>query len=174
MPRLPALITKDQIPEAAHAAFDSIAATRNRVGGPFAVLMHSPEVAARAAHLGTYVRFESTLPPAIRELATSVAAHVCECAYEWAAHETQARTAGIPDAVIEPVPNDGDVDVLDAAHALVIHYGREILTRHRVDDATFEAARARYGAQGVIDLTATFGYYALLATALNAAEVRPA
>ena len=52
-------------------------------------------------------------------------------------------------------------------HALVIRYGRGILGIHRVDDATFEAARARYGAQGVIDLTATFGYYSLLACALK-------
>jgi 4-carboxymuconolactone decarboxylase len=173
MPRLPELNTRDTIPADAEAAFDAIAASRRRVGGPFAVMLHSPEVAARAAHLGSYIRFESTLPAAVRELATIVAAHECECAYEWAAHERAAREAGVPDAVIEAVAQDAQIDGLDDEHALVIRYGRGILTRHRVDDATFEAARARYGERGVIDLTATFGYYSLLACTLNACAVEP-
>ena len=32
--------------------FDSIAASRGRVGGPFAVLLTGPEAAVRTAHLG--------------------------------------------------------------------------------------------------------------------------
>jgi 4-carboxymuconolactone decarboxylase len=174
MARLPELTTRESAPPDGLAAFDAIAASRRRVGGPFAVMLHSPEVAARAAHLGTYIRFDSSLPSAVRELATIVAAHECECAYEWAAHERAAREAGVPDAVIDVVAGNGDVDSLSEEHALVIRYGRDILTRHRVDDSTFEAARERYGERGVIDLTATFGYYSLLACALNATGVEPA
>jgi 4-carboxymuconolactone decarboxylase len=174
MARLPELTTKEQLPSEAQAAFDAIAETRNRVGGPFAVMMHSPEVAARAAHLGTYIRFESSLPKQIIELATIVAAHECECAYEWNAHARAALAAGVPDAVVAAVADGAGLDAMDDEYALVIRYGREILSKHRVDEATFDAARARFGERGIIDLTATFGYYALLASVLNAVEVLPA
>jgi 4-carboxymuconolactone decarboxylase len=174
MARLPELTTRESVSPDGLTAFDAIAASRRRVGGPFAVMLHSPEVAARAAHLGTYIRFESSLPPTVRELATIVAAHECECAYEWSAHERAAREAGVPDAVIDVVARNGELDGLGEEHALVIRCGRDILTRHRVDDATFEAARARYGERGVIDLTVTFGYYSLLACVLNATGVEAA
>jgi 4-carboxymuconolactone decarboxylase len=50
---------------------------------------------------------------------------------------------------------------------------RELLQQKRVADATFAAATQRYGTQGVIDLTATVGYYSLMACLLNALEVIP-
>ena len=55
----------------------------------------------------------------------------------------------------------------------MIRYGRELLRGKRVSDRTFGAARERFGVQGVTELTATLGYYAMLACALNAFEVEP-
>ena len=56
---------------------------------------------------------------------------------------------------------------------LVIRYGRELLRDKRVSEGTFSAARDRFGVQGVTELTATLGYYAMLACALNAFGVAP-
>jgi 4-carboxymuconolactone decarboxylase len=50
---------------------------------------------------------------------------------------------------------------------------RQLLVSHRTDDATIAALRARLGLQGVVELTATIGYYAMLACTLNAFDVRP-
>ena len=174
MPRMPMLSTRDQLLPAARPAFDAIAESRGRVGGPFAVMLHAPEVAARAAHLGSYIRFESGLSKPVRELATLVAAHVWQCGYEWGAHERQALAAGVPEATIAIVANDGSVDALTAEEAVVVRFGRELLTAHRVEDPTFTAARAAFGDRGVVELTSTFGYYAMLACVLNMAEVEPA
>ena len=63
---------------------------------------------------------------------------------------------------------------MTAEEALVIGYCRELLHDHRVSEATFEAARARYGDQGLVDLTALVGYYVMLACGLNAFEAEPA
>lgn len=153
--------------------FDSIAASRGRVGGPFSVLLNSPEVAGRAAHLGAYLRFESILPDAHKELAIITAAREFDCEYEWGAHEVLARKAGVRDEAIDVVANKRDVTGLNEDEALIVSYGREILTDHRVSKATYDAAMAKYGEQGVTELTATFGYYCMLACALNAFEVEP-
>lgn len=156
-----------------HGIFDSIAASRGRVGGPFAVLLNSPEVAGRAAHLGAYLRFESTIPDADKELAIITAAREFDCEYEWGAHEVLARKAGVREEAISVVANKGDISGLSDSEALIVSYGREILVDHRVSKTTYDAATAKYGEQGVTELTVTFGYYGMLACALNAFEVEP-
>ena len=59
--RVPLISRRDEVAPEHRAAFDAIAESRGRVAGPFSVLLHSPEVAKRAAHLGAYIRFESPL-----------------------------------------------------------------------------------------------------------------
>ena len=174
MPRIPEITVKEALPEDQHPIFDAIAASRGRVGYPFSLLLNSPEVAGRVAHLGTYLRFESTLAPTDRELAIITAAREFDCAFEWAAHVRAARTAGVREEAIAAVDNDGSLAALTAEEALIVEYGRQLFRRHRIAEDTFQAAKARFGDQGVTDLTALMGYYGLLACALNAFEVQPA
>ena len=55
--------------------------------------------------------------------------------------------------------------------ALVHDYCAELLRRRgQVNDALWSQAVARFGEPGVVDLTATCGYYALLALVMNAAR----
>ena len=170
--RLPLITSKDSLPAEAQHHFDAIAASRGgRVGGPFAVMMHSPDVASRTAHVGTYVRFESVLPQRLRELAAMVASREFDCEYEWGAHAAGAAREGVPQAAIEAIAAGGEPGDLPEEESLIVRYGRQLLATHRVDDETFEAVRALLGEQGVIDLTATLGYYAMIACSLNVAEV---
>lgn len=174
MARLPEHRTKDALPAESHAAFDAIAAARNGVvRGPFAIMLPSPDVALRSAHLGTYVRFESKLTPRVRELTALTVA--CECAvnYERAAHLVSAPGAGVPQAAIDAVVNRTSEVGLEPEDANLIRFTRAILNHHRVDDATFSTVRAQLGEQAFIDFMATVGYYAMLAVTLNATEVPP-
>lgn len=173
MARITQITERYQVDEESQHIFDSIATSRGRVSGPFSVLLNSPEVAGRAAHLGSYIRFESSLSPAERELAIITTAREFDCAFEWAAHATLAQEAGVRDEAIETVANNGELSDLADDESLIIGYGREILRSHRVSDDTFAAAKAKFGEQGVTELTATIGYYGMLACALNAFEVRP-
>lgn len=173
MTRITQITERSQVDSDKQHIFDSIATSRGRVSGPFSVLLNSPEVAGRAAHLGSYIRFESTLTPSQRELAIITTAREFDCAYEWAAHATLAKEAGVREAAIETIANNGDLSDLTEDEALIVAYGREILRGHRVSDGTFAAAKAQFGEQGVTELTATIGYYGMLACALNAFEVRP-
>src|SRR5207247_9388916 len=64
-------------------------------------------------------------------------------------------------------------DRLTEDEALLVRYATDLLAARRVDDATFAAVRKRLGLEGVVELTATVGYYAMLACTLNAFDVRP-
>ena len=68
MARLPE-VQREDLPADQQNFYDGIAQTRGEVRGPFAMLLHSPDVASRIAHVGTYIRFETTLEPPMRELA---------------------------------------------------------------------------------------------------------
>ena len=87
---------------------------------------------------------------------------------------TLAREAGVREEAIQVVANRGALELLGEDEARIVKYGRELLRDHRVSDETFEAAKTRFGNQGVTELTATMGYYAMLAYGLNAFEVEPA
>lgn len=173
MARITQITTKDQVPADKTHIFESIASSRGQVSGPFAVLLNSPEVAGRAAHLGTYLRFESTLDAADRELAIITTSREFDCGYEWAAHARLAKEAGVRQEAIDVVANRGSLDSLTDDEALIVSYGRELFRDHRISDATFDAAKAKFGDQGVTELTATMGYYGMLACALNAFQVEP-
>lgn len=173
MTRITQITERSQVDADKQDIFDSIATSRGRVSGPFSVLLNSPEVAGRAAHLGSYIRFESTLTPSQRELAIITTAREFDCSYEWAAHATLAQQAGVRESAIETIANRGDLSSLNDDEALIVGYGRELLRSKRVTDDTYNAAKAKFGEQGVTELTATIGYYGMLACALNAFEVRP-
>lgn len=173
MARVPQITSKSDLPTEHGDIFDAIAESRGRVGGPFSVLLNSPEVAGRTAHLGSYIRFESTLPPVDRELAIITTSREFDCGYEWAAHATLALEAGVRQEAIDVITSGGDLGGLTEDEALIVRYGRELFRAHRVSEETFSAARDRYGDKGVTELTATMGYYGMLACALNAFEVTP-
>jgi 4-carboxymuconolactone decarboxylase len=72
--RMPPL-DAEQMDEAQRAAAaELIAGPRKAVTGPFVALLRSPRLMQRLQKVGEYLRFESSLRPAISELATLVVA----------------------------------------------------------------------------------------------------
>ncbi len=173
MPRLREITSKQDLPEDKQSVLDYLAETRGSVRVPFSIVLNSPEACARIAHLGTYLRFESSLPPQVTELATLTVARHFDCEHEWLQHSRLAREAGVDEAALAAIANRRDLASLKDDQALPVRYAREILEGHAVSAETFAAAQRRFGAEGVIDLTATVGYYSLMACLLNALEIVP-
>lgn len=173
MARIPLIERKDELPAEHHAAFELIAQSRGKVAGPFGVLLHCPEVAKRAAHLGAYLRFESALSGVDRELAILATARAMDCRYEWAAHVPLAKKAGVRGEAIAAIRDRRAPAGLLPDEAEIVAYVTQLLHAHRVDEATFAALRGRFGTPGLVELTTTLGYYALVACTLNAFDVQP-
>jgi 4-carboxymuconolactone decarboxylase len=172
--RIPLVERKEDLPADNRAVWDQIAESRGHVAGPFAALLHAPEVARRVGHLGAYVRFESTaLTGPQRELAILATARAMDCRYEWAAHVPLARDAGVRPEAIAAIRDRSAPAGLTPEEAEIVAYVTRLLRDHRVDEATFAAARERLGDPSLVELTATAGYYAMLACALNAFAIAP-
>jgi 4-carboxymuconolactone decarboxylase len=172
MTRVVEVKQREAVPEDARAAFDEIVASRGSIHGPFGVLLHSPELARRAASLGGYLRHESSLPARVRETAVLATAGLTECAYEWAAHEPIAREAGVPATVIDAIRERRRAD-LDAEARDIYDLAVGIIQTHRVPADLFDRMNTRLGLTALVETVAVIGYWSFVAATLNTFEVLP-
>jgi 4-carboxymuconolactone decarboxylase len=173
MARLPPITSKDQVAAKDHATFDSIVASRGAVQGPFTMFLHSPELAGRLADLGAYVRFEGSLDMRVRVLAAMTAAREFEAVYVWGAQTGGARRLGVPEETIAAIRENHSRGI-PPEDAEIVEFTRQLLRRHRVDEASFKKIQSRFGDDGLIQLTGAIGYYSMLAMTVNACELEAA
>ena len=173
MARIPLIARADEMAPAHREVWLRIAKSRGSVVGPFAALLHSPVLADRTAELGAYIRFDSELSAMDRELVILSVARVLDCHFEWAYHVREARKAGVSAQTIAAIRERRAPAGLTDDEAEIVRYVEQLLVAHRTDDRTVAALRERFGVQGLVELTATIGYYAMLACTLNAFEIQP-
>ena len=171
MARIATIDKKEDLAAEDQKVYDAIAQSRGVVGGPWRALLHSPEMAQRTMHLGSYVRFESTLDHKLVEFAALVSARELDCKHEWAAHVNHAQKAGISMETIRAVHQKKSVENFSTEDAQIVSFVREMIQTHRVSEPTFQAIFNRFGEKGMVELTATIGYYAMLACTLNTFDV---
>jgi len=173
MARLPHITSKDQLEAKHHAAYEAIAASRGAVQGPFLMFMHSPDLAERVAHLGAYVRFEGSLDMKVRVLAAMTVAREFHAMYVWGAQTGGARRLGVPETTIAAIREDHSRGI-PPEDLEIVDFTRQLLRKHRVDDALFKKLHLRLGNDQVVQLTTAIGYYTLLGMTVNACELEPA
>jgi 4-carboxymuconolactone decarboxylase len=146
---------------------DLLAGKRTSLGGPFNVFLRSPELGNLAQKLGEQVRFNSSLPPRLNEMAILMTARWWASQYEWHAHEPLAQKAGLSADVIAAVHAGRRPARMQPDETAIYEFATELRERRRVSDATFRNAVKLFGERGVMDLIATMGYYDLVSMTLN-------
>jgi 4-carboxymuconolactone decarboxylase len=169
MPRIPEL-TRDDVPEELREAFDAVMAT-GKPQGPSAIAIHSPELARRRGPLSNYLRFETSIPDRILELAILITARCMDCPYVWNAHAGPARKAGVSEALIAALRWNDPIPDAPADETALVTYGQELLRTHAVREKTFKEAHEQFGTQHLVELTSLMGHYAQNAFFLNAFAV---
>lgn len=152
---------------AAQAVIDG---PRGALYGPFVPLIRSPELMSAAQRMGEYLRYRSAIGTRLTELAILVTARQWSQQVEWAIHAPIACEYGINETVIAAIAARRQPEGLLADEALVYAFCMQLQQRQRVDDATYAAALAAFGEQGVVDLMGINGYYTFLAMVMNAAQ----
>lgn len=174
MPRLPLVDPANLTPSQAEVYKAIAGGPRGRVGGPFAVLLHSPGLAQWVEKVGAYLRYESRLPARTRELCIAVVAAHWKADTEWNTHAPLALRHGVPAEVIASIGANARPEFAEEADRVAYEYAQELLATSNPSDETFQAAHRMFGDEGVVDLTGVVGYYTFLAMVLNAAQVKPA
>ena len=79
-------------------ADDILKVSSAALGGPYNALLRSPEMARRCFDFLDYLRFKTSVPLRLNELAILIQARISNAQYEWWAHERIARKAGLSQA----------------------------------------------------------------------------
>jgi GGDEF domain-containing protein len=79
----------------------------------------------------------------------------------------------VPDSTITAIRENHSRGI-PAEDAQIVDFTRQLLRKHRADDATAKAVLARFGNDEFIQLTGAIGYYSLLCMTVNACELEAA
>lgn len=151
---------------------EKIMGSRNRISGPFNVLLRSPELADRLQNVGAYVRYNSVIPKNLSEFAIMVTARQWNSQLEWHLHYPEATGAGVKPQVLADLAAQKRPAGMSADEDLVYDFATALhRDKGHMNDALFEKARTRFGEKGVVDLIGINGYYAAVAMTINAGNV---
>ena len=172
MARIPQ-VTRDDVPDGEKSAYDEFMKSRGSrpFAGPYALLLHMPEMAQRLEALRTYIRDEASVPQKLQELVMITMAREMDCAFIWYAHAAAARQAGIRDDIVDNIRDMKPLTNLDADELAVVHFTRELLQNRKVSQTTFDTAIKRFGQRGMMTLTNLVACYAVLAYNMNTYEL---
>jgi 4-carboxymuconolactone decarboxylase len=167
MPEIPV----DKMTDAQKKAASEFAEGRGyAVRGPFAAMLRSPEVMLRAKAMGDYVRFKTTIPARLNELAIIITARQWTQNYEWQAHRPLAERAGLKPEIAQAIADGHRPTGMAEDEEIVYDFSVELHGNKSVSDATYKRALEKFGEQGIIDLTAANAYYTFNAMMLNVAR----
>ena len=144
-----------------------ISGERRGAGGPFNVLLRSPEMGDLAQQFGASMRFHSSMPRKLNEFAIIITARHWTSHYEWYAHRRAAQEAGLSQAIIDAVASGRRPSGMNADEEAVYTFCTELLTTKQVSDKTFQTTKEKFGERGVVDLIGVTGYYQLVSMLLN-------
>ena len=169
MARVP-YVAREELDAEGQAIYDQIRQDRNaaEVGLQFRALLHSPKAAGHLTSMGAQLRFQSSMPDSLKELAIILTAREWNSGIEWTGHAVAAAREGISDDAIESIRTWKAPEGLNADEATVARFVHESLRGKDVSEETFSAAQELLGVDGVVDLTLTVSYYSALAIAQNA------
>ena len=161
-------IPLDKMTPAQRSVADAImSGPRKGMNGPFNAWLRSPELADRLQKVGEYVRFKTSIPPRLNELAILVTARAWTAQYEWYAHYQYAVKAGLPPAVADDIAAGKRPSKMESDEAIVYDFTRELIDTKQVSDANFNAMKDKFGERGVVDLVGLVGYYHIVSMLLN-------
>ncbi|MGP0090599.1 MAG: carboxymuconolactone decarboxylase family protein [Xanthobacteraceae bacterium] len=171
--RMQPIPLEQMTPEQKRVADAIVSGPRKTLSGPFNAWLRSPELADRLQRVGEFLRFNTSLDHRLNEFAILITGQFWSCQYEWYAHYPLAIKAGLKPEVAAELAQGKRPSGMQEDEAIVYDFSTQLHRNKNVDDATYQAAIARLGEQGVMDLIAVNGYYDVVAMTLNVAQVMP-
>jgi 4-carboxymuconolactone decarboxylase len=166
-------LTPEQMTDEQRAVVDAIQSGPRGAGlrGPFNALLRSPVLCDLVQRVGAYVRFSSSIPAPLNEMAICMAGRKWGAQYEFYAHRRLGIDAGLNPAILDAIalgrrPADMTVD-----ETIVYDFVTDLLSTGQASDRSYGAAMDRFGERGIMDLVGAVGYYSMVSMVLNVAQV---
>jgi 4-carboxymuconolactone decarboxylase len=149
---------------------DIVSGPRGSFVGPFVPLLRSPELENRLQRVGEYLRFSAAIGRRNTEFIILVTARSWSQQFEWGQHAPIAQKEGIKPETIAAIADGRRPPNMTDEEDMLYNFADELLRNKTVSEPAFARVKAKFGEQGVIDLTGLMGYYTTLAMIMNVAQ----
>jgi 4-carboxymuconolactone decarboxylase len=165
--RFKALTYDDMTPAQKTMVEHLLSGPRAGADGPFNALLRSPEMGDLAQQFGAAVRFNSSVPRKLNEMAIIITARYWTAQYEWQAHHRAALQAGLSPTIADAIASGKRPMGMEKDEEAVYNFCSELLNTKQVSDATYKAAKEAVSERGVVDLIGVMGWYQTVSMLLN-------
>src|SRR4029077_5667464 len=107
----------------------------------------------------------------IQELIITIAARQWDSDYVFNSHAPRAVKNGIQQSTVDTMMCNAGPTFYKEDEQVVYDYCIQLVSNKSVDEDTYQHALRLFGTQGIIELTATLGYYAMICMTLNAHQI---
>jgi 4-carboxymuconolactone decarboxylase len=137
---------------------------------PYRAYVRNPDLAPRLSALSDYLRWNTSLPPRLSELAILITARQWTAQYEWFAHYPLALKGGLDAKVAGDIAAGKRPDNMKDDEAALYDLAVALYRDKKVSDPVYKAALDKFGERGIMDIIGIIGYYDLVSMTLITME----
>lgn len=116
-------------------------------------------MAQKLIGLADYLRWHSSLPPRLSELAILITAREWTAQYEWYAHYPQAMKGGLDPKVAAAIAEGKRPETMKDDEKALYDLATSLYRDRKVSDAVYKAALDQLGERGIVDMIGIIGFY---------------
>lgn len=151
--------------------YDELKAKRGTIDGMYLTLLNHPDLAEKIGQLGTYLRFESSLPADVREVTILSIAGYFRAGYEWVKHVPPAKQAGVSDEVIAAIRKGEKLETYSPEYGFIQKLVPIVLKHQNIPLLLQESLIKTLGVSGLIELVILCGFYNMIAGVISSFDV---
>jgi len=133
---------------------------------PYRAYIRNPDLAPRLSALSDYLRWNTSLPPRLSEMAILITARQWTAQYEWFAHYPLALKGGLDPKIAGAIAEGKRPDGMKDDEAALYDLAMALYRDKQVSEAVYKAALEKFGERGIMDIIGIMGYYDLVSMTL--------
>jgi len=140
---------------------------------PYRAYIRNTDLASKLSSLSDCLRWNTSLPPRLSELAILITAREWTAQYEWFAHYPFALKGGFDPKVAEAIAEGRRPDGMKDDEAALYDLATALCRERKVSDSVYKAALDKFGERGIMDIIGIIGYYDLVSMTLITMQAIP-
>jgi 4-carboxymuconolactone decarboxylase len=136
------------------------------VNPPYRAHIYNPDLANRLTAMSEYLRWNTSLPPRLSELAILITARQWTAQYEWYAHYPLALKGGLDPNIADAIAEGKRPEGMKEDETALYDLASELYRDKKVSDPVYKAALGQFGERGIMDIIGIIGYYDLVSMTL--------
>ncbi|WP_316395249.1 carboxymuconolactone decarboxylase [Bradyrhizobium sp. 33ap4] len=141
---------------------------------PYRAYIRNPDLAPKLSNLSEYLRWNTSLPARLSEMAILITARHWTAQYEWSAHHPLAIKGGLDPKIADAIAKGTRPESMKDDEAALYDLGIALYRDKEVSDAVYKAALDKFGERGITDIIAIMGYYDMVSMMLITMQAGPA